>query len=126
MDATKVGARIAKLRNEMNITQLELAEKLGVTDRAVSKWETGIGYPDVTLLPQIADVFGVSIDYLLRGKSVMVHKIKNLNPWDNRHFDSLNTEYLSNGWLVKDVQMAGDGDGGVCGVVVLEKEICDE
>lgn len=126
MDATKVGARIAKLRNEMNITQLELAEKLGVTDRAVSKWETGIGYPDVTLLPQIADVFGVSIDYLLRGKSVTVHKIKNLNPWDNRHFDLLNTEYLSNGWLVKDVQMAGDGDGGVCGVVVLEKEICDE
>ena len=44
MDATKVGARIAKLRNEMNITQLELAEKLDVTDRAVSKWETGVSH----------------------------------------------------------------------------------
>lgn len=44
MDATKVGARIANLRNENNITQLELAEKLGVTDRAVSKWETGVSH----------------------------------------------------------------------------------
>lgn len=126
MDATKVGARIAELRNEKNITQLELAEKLGVTDRAVSKWETGGSYPDVTLLPQIADVFGVSIDYLLRGKSVTVHKIKQFNAWDNRHSDSINADYLSAGWLVKDMKLAGDGDGGVICVVVLEKEAYNE
>ncbi len=125
MDATKVGARIAKLRNEMNITQLELAEKLGVTDRAVSKWETGIGYPDVTLLPQIADVFGVSIDYLLRGKSVIKQRIMGLNPHDYNTTNAIN-EYLSDSWYVKDIRLEGDGDGGVCGVVVLEKEICDE
>ena len=51
MNELSFGTRIAELRNISNITQLELAEKLGVTDRAVSKWETGSGYPDIALLP---------------------------------------------------------------------------
>ena len=75
MNELKVGKRVAELRNINNITQLELAEKLGVTDRAVSKWETGGGYPDIALLPQIADIFNVSVDYLLRGTPVVIQKI---------------------------------------------------
>ena len=85
MDEMKLGTRIAELRNINNITQLELAEKLGVTDRAVSKWETGSGYPDIALLPQISDIFNVSIDYLLRGKPIIkqrfyIHKTGKPNP----------------------------------------------
>lgn len=53
------------LRKQRNLTQEQLAEALGISCQAVSKWETGLSYPDITLLPIIADYFGVSIDYLL-------------------------------------------------------------
>lgn len=61
------GLVIKKLREERKLTQAELSEKLGVSDKAVSKWETGKGYPDISLLEPIADVFGVSITELLSG-----------------------------------------------------------
>lgn len=64
-----LGIRIAQLRKEKNMTQEAFARSLGVSPQAVSKWETGIGYPDITLLPQIARELGVSIDQLF-GKSV--------------------------------------------------------
>lgn len=60
--------RIKKLRKEKDLTQLQLAEMLNVTDKAVSKWETGEANPDITLLPKLSEVFGVSLDYLLMGK----------------------------------------------------------
>lgn len=68
MDSKTVGNTIAKLRRQNNMTQLALAEKLGVSDKAVSKWESGQGYPDITLFPMIAELFGVSIDYLMLGE----------------------------------------------------------
>ena len=54
-DARKTGAFIARKRKEAGLTQLELAEMLGVTNRAVSKWETGAGLPDTALLTRLAD-----------------------------------------------------------------------
>jgi transcriptional regulator with XRE-family HTH domain len=63
--AHSVGQVIATLRKEKGWTQVELAEKLGVTDKAVSKWETDGGIPDTPLFPVIADLFGVTLDYLL-------------------------------------------------------------
>lgn len=62
--------RIKNLRKEKGWTQLQLAEKLNVTDKAVSKWEVGEANPDLSLIVTIASLFGVSIDYLLTGKSV--------------------------------------------------------
>ncbi|NLV99528.1 MAG: helix-turn-helix domain-containing protein [Clostridiaceae bacterium] len=59
-----LGIRIAQLRKEKDMTQEAFARSLGVSPQAVSKWETGIGYPDITLLPQIAKELGVSIDQL--------------------------------------------------------------
>lgn len=59
-----LGTTIASLRKQHNITQEILAQKLGVTNQAVSKWESDICCPDVTLLPKIADIFDVSIDTL--------------------------------------------------------------
>ena len=50
MDYKKTGNLIQKIRKERNMTQMELAERLGITDRAISKWETGRGFPDVSLL----------------------------------------------------------------------------
>ena len=61
-----LGAMIAELRKQHGMTQLELAEKMGVTDKAVSKWERGESVPDVLTLVQLAEVFDVTVDELLR------------------------------------------------------------
>lgn len=65
VDTQKVGAFIAQCRKEHNWTQKELGEKLGVTDKAVSKWENGSSLPDILLLPQLASYFDISIDELI-------------------------------------------------------------
>ncbi len=60
-----IADNIGALRREAEMTQSELAEKLNYSDKAVSKWERGESVPDVTVLKSIADLFGVSVDYLL-------------------------------------------------------------
>jgi len=65
---TTLSERIKALRKEKNMTQLELAAKLNITDKAVSKWEAAEGNPDITLLAKLGEIFGVTIDYLLTGK----------------------------------------------------------
>lgn len=64
------GAVIKELREKRNMTQAALAEKLCVSDKTVSKWETGKGYPDISLLQPISETFGVSLAELLSGNSV--------------------------------------------------------
>lgn len=68
MDSKCVGNKISRLRKKNGWTQVELAEKLGVSDKAVSKWESGQGYPDITQFPILADLFATSIDYLMLGE----------------------------------------------------------
>ncbi len=70
MNQYVTGAVIRKLREKHKMTQLQLAQKLGVTDKTVSKWENAKGYPDITLLEPIAEVFRVSITELLSGSPV--------------------------------------------------------
>lgn len=67
MDQYITGAVIRELREKKHLTQAELAEKLNVSDKTVSKWETGKGYPDITLLEPIAGVFSVSVAELISG-----------------------------------------------------------
>lgn len=59
-----LGNQIKELRKQKNMTQEQLAEALGLTAQSVSKWETGLGYPDMTLIPILANIFGVSLDTL--------------------------------------------------------------
>ena len=70
MNSYITGAMIKELREQNSMTQSELAERLGVSDKAVSKWETGRGYPDITLFQPIADVFQISVVELLSGAAV--------------------------------------------------------
>lgn len=70
MNQYVTGAVIRELREKKNLTQAELAEKLNVSDKTVSKWETAKGYPDISLLEPIAKVFGVSITELISGNAV--------------------------------------------------------
>ena len=68
MDNIQFGQFVAHLRKEKNITQKELADRLHVTDKAVSKWETGKGFPDLKLLEPLAQELGVSLVELLQGE----------------------------------------------------------
>ena len=70
MNQYVTGAMIRELREKKHLTQAELAEKLFVSDKTVSKWENGKGYPDVSLLENIAGVFDISVAELLAGKAV--------------------------------------------------------
>ncbi len=64
--ASVIGKNLTRLRRMANLTQLELAEKLNYSDKSVSKWEQGNGIPDVRILVQLADLYGVSLDDLVR------------------------------------------------------------
>ena len=79
MNYSKVGQLISKLRKEKGMTQLELADKLGITDRAVSKWECGKGCPDVSLLDDLSKILDVSILEILKGKRLETDEIINNN-----------------------------------------------
>ena len=61
----KIAENLKLLRKEKKMSQEELAELLGVTSQSISKWELGINFPDLTLLPKIANIFKISIDELL-------------------------------------------------------------
>lgn len=63
-----LGMMIAELRKEKGMTQLELAEKMGVTDKAVSKWERDLSCPDINSLPNLAEILGVTVDELMQIK----------------------------------------------------------
>ena len=72
MDQLKIGKFIAQRRKAANLTQLQLAEKLGITDRAISKWETGKAMPDSSIMLELCDVLGISVNDLLCGEVVMM------------------------------------------------------
>lgn len=70
MNENKTGAFISSLRKEKELTQAQLAEKLNVTDKAVSRWETGKGLPDSSLLVPLSDIFGITVNELLLGEKI--------------------------------------------------------
>ena len=84
MNQYVTGAMIKRLREGQNMTQLELAEKLFVSDKTVSKWETGKGYPDINLLEPLARVLGASVAELLSGNGVTN---------ENRSFNMLRSKF---------------------------------
>lgn len=83
MDTTKIGELICTLRKEKGLTQVQLAERLNVSDKAVSKWERGLGCPDVSLLARLSQVFAVDLEKLLAGEldpnSQAAGNLKNLH-----------------------------------------------
>ena len=63
---TTLAKNITELRTAKGMTQLELAEKIGITDKAVSKWERDLSVPDVATLPKLAEIFGITVDELMQ------------------------------------------------------------
>ena len=70
MDQIKIGKFISACRKQVNLTQLQLADKLGITDKAISKWERGIAMPDTSIMLQLCDILGISVNELLSGEKI--------------------------------------------------------
>jgi len=75
MDVVKVGLNIAKIRRENNLTQEKVADKLGITVPAISKWENGRSLPDIALLPELAKIFDCTIDHILLADTDRVEEL---------------------------------------------------
>lgn len=73
MNQVKIGKFIAQCRKNKNMTQAELAEKLDITDRAISKWETGKGMPDSSIMLELCNELGISVNELLSGEVIEVN-----------------------------------------------------
>ena len=68
MQVDKIGELLYFLRKERDLTQKQVANALNISDKTVSKWECGLGCPDISVLPELAEFFNVSVDYLLSGE----------------------------------------------------------
>ena len=79
MNQIKIGEFIAAQRKSNNLTQAALAEKLGITDRAVSKWERGKGLPDVSIMLDLCEIFGITVNELLCGEKMSMENSNQKN-----------------------------------------------
>ena len=95
-----VAKNITELRILNNMTQLELAEKLNYSDKTISKWERAESTPDVSVLVEIADLFGVTLDYLVRAKNAEESTLKTKN--ENKKYNRRAISYIAEsvGWIV--------------------------
>lgn len=113
------GAMIKRLREEKGLTQTELAEKIFVTDKAVSKWETGRGYPDISLVESLAKALGVSVIELLSGENI-TNK--------NKAANMSKAEFYVCPVCGNVIQSSGEAVVSCCGITLppLEAEDADE
>lgn len=119
MNQYVTGTMVKRLREERGMTQTQLAEKLNVSDKAVSKWETGRGYPDITLLEPLAAALGVSVIELFAGQDVVN---------TNRSFHMRKTRLYVCPVCGNIIQSTGEAVISCCGITLppLEAEPADE
>ena len=119
MDRYVTGAVIRRLREDKKMTQAELAERLCVSDKAISKWETGRGYPDITLLEPLANALGISTIELLSGEDI--HNA-------NRSSNMLRSHFYVCPVCGNVIHSTGQAVISCCGIVLppLEAEEADE
>ena len=79
MDTIKIGKFISERRKALDMTQMQLAEKLYISDRAVSKWETGKSMPDVSIMLELSNILGISVQELLMGETISMENSNQKN-----------------------------------------------
>lgn len=92
MDMTKIGELLCRLRKEKGMTQREAAERLRCSDRTISKWERGIGLPEISLLPEVSALYGVDMEKLLEGNLAE----KERNPGNMKRMEFVRCEHCGN------------------------------
>lgn len=118
MDSYVTGALIKRLREKRNLTQQQLGERIAVSSKTVSKWETGRGYPDISLIEPLASALGVSVIELLSGENVVNA---------NRSFNMLRAAFYVCPICGNVIVSTGGAMISCCGIVLpaLEAESCD-
>jgi transcriptional regulator with XRE-family HTH domain/desulfoferrodoxin (superoxide reductase-like protein) len=95
MDCARIGKVIYNLRKEKDLTQRQLADLMNISDKTISKWERGLGCPDVSLLPELSQILGVNIEEILTGKiesnDIIGGNMKNLRFYVCPHCNNLIT-----------------------------------
>lgn len=132
MTQAEFGTRIAGLREKAKMTQADLAEKLSVSAQAISKWETGSGYPDVETIPQLAKVFETTTDYLF-GCMKKENRVFCFNvchgtgggntgkPFVFTYDAKLNRDYLQKGWHIVTTELSSEEEMTYM-LVVIERD----
>ena len=123
MNQEKIGKFIAKCRKENGYTQMSLAEKLDITDRAISKWENGKSMPDASIMLELCELLKISVNELLTGEHIIMDNYKDIAEQNlvemKKLEESLNRKYLRIGTLLSSISMLA----GL--VIVLENCILD-
>ena len=109
MDQIKVGRFIAVRRKRANLTQLQLADRLGITDKAVSKWERGITMPDTSIMLELCDILGISVNELLSGEKINMENSSQKNEqlllYMAKELEKKNKTIWSSMWAIMIVSM---------------------
>ena len=110
MDQIKIGRFIAECRKKANLTQMQLAEKLGITDKAVSKWERGLAMPDTSILLELCDILCISVNELLSGEKINMENNNQKNEQllleMAKELEKKNKTIWSSMWAIMIVSMA--------------------
>ena len=109
MNQIKIGEFISSQRRKNNLTQAALAEKLGITDRAVSKWERGKGLPDASLMLDLCEILGITVNELLNGEKISMENNNQKNEQllleMAKELEKKNTTLWSSMWVIMTVSI---------------------
>lgn len=109
MDQVKIGKFIAECRKGKGLTQMNLADKLGITDKAISKWERGIAMPDSSIMLLLCDILGISVNELLSGEKIemenSVQKNEELLIEMTKELEKKNKTIWSSMWTIMIISM---------------------
>ena len=109
MDQIKIGKFIAECRKEKQLTQLQLADKLGITDKAISKWERGIAMPDTSIMLELCDILCISVNELLNGERINMENSNEKNEQllldMAKELETKNKTIWSSMWVIMIVSM---------------------
>lgn len=110
MNQIKIGRFIAERRKNANLTQVQLAEKLGITDKAVSKWERGIAMPDTSIMLELCGILDISVNELLSGEKISMdnnQKNEQLMLEIAKELENKNKTIWKSMWIIMGISFAG-------------------
>ena len=111
MNQIKIGRFIAECRKKVNLTQMQLAEKLGITDKAISKWERGIAMPDSSIMLELCDILSISVNELLSGEKINmennIQKSEQLFLDMAKELEKKNKTIWTSMWIILTVSIIG-------------------
>ena len=109
MDQIKIGRFIAECRKKASLTQIQLAEKLGITDKAISKWERGIAMPDTSIMLELCELLGISVNELLCGERIHMENTNQKNEQllldMAKELEKKNKTVWSSMWVIMGISM---------------------